>query len=317
METDVIVQSTPAPVDIETSMADLRAALRGEVAPPTETPATPVTETKPQDTETKQEAEPGTAEEKQEPEEVEPELPEGAKKRIQRIARDTARTQLAIDRALSEKKAAEEQLKKLTTGSEPATITEKPSDGRPVRPKQTDFNTMGEYWDAQAKYEGEFESWMLSEADKRAEQKWAAKQGQQEVVTARSEALKQHPDFPAMADAVVAASPEGLQLAISNIDNWAGVTVHLGKHPEELAALVSKFEQNPYAAVAELGRLEERLKPATKQAEVKPVKPLPPPLKPVAGTASASVPAVSQEAIENDMAALKRETKRVREMANK
>ncbi len=317
METDVIVQTTPAPLDLEGSMADLRAALKGtvEAAPIAPTPETPAEPEKP--VETKPESESGTGETKKEPEEVEEELPENVRKRIAKEAQKQAFFQSKIDRAVSERKAKEAELEKLKPGSEPAPTTEKPSDGRPVRPKQTDFNTMGEFWDAQAKYEGEFESWMLSEADKRAEQRWTAKQGQQEVASARSEAAKEHKEFEAMADLVVAGSPEGLQLAISNIEDWAGVTVHLGKHPEELRALVQKFEKNPYAAVAELGRLEDRLKPVTKQAEPKAAAKLPEPLRAVAGTASATIPGVSQETLENDMGALKRETRRIREMAKK
>ena len=115
-----------------------------------------------------------------------------------------------------------------------------------------------------------------------------------------------------MADTVIAGSPEPLQLAISALNDWAGVTVHLGKNPEELAALVQKFQGNPYGALADLGKLEARLTSSKEPEKTeKPAeKPLPAPPAQVGGRASASAPKVDLE--KADDATFMRELRRLK-----
>jgi len=105
-------------------------------------------------------------------------------------------------------------------------------------------------------------------------------------------------ELPEATQAVVENSTPEFQLAVSALDNWAGVTVHLGKHPEELTAIVAKFKANPVGAIADLGKLEERLKPAPKQAEKAPEKMLPAPPRTAGGSASASTPRLNLERAE-------------------
>ncbi len=299
---EIIVESTPGPVTItdDSSSSALRAAARAATSGETDKTPTPEPEAEPVAAapveEKAPEPESGTDEKKPEPEEAEPELPEGVKKRIAKEAERQARIQSEIDRAVSARKAKEEELKKLS-GSEPAPTPEKqlPA-GRPVRPQPDAYQTWGEYLAADAKYATEHEAWLVEETRKTVTQEITANRQAEEGKRLWDSAVKDHADLPTMAPQVVEHSPEGLQLAISALDNWAGVTVHLGKNPEELAALVEAFNANPYRGVTELGKLEERLKPATKQAATSTAtKPLPAPLKPVGGGASATTPKVDME----------------------
>jgi hypothetical protein len=298
---EVIVHPTePA----EPSMEALHAMLSGEQpkpeAPePAPEPEKPAAEAKTPD------AEPGAAEAKQEPEkaaepEVEEELPEGVKKRIAREAEKQAKIQAEIDRAVSARKAKEEELKKLTgePGSQPVK-TAQPADGRPARPNIETFEgTLAEYQAAVSKYETEYEAWLHSETSKRVESEIRARMQAEEGKKAWNEAVKQHAELPDATKTVMDSSTPEFQLAVSALDNWAGVTVHLGKHPDELAALVAKFGRNPMGAIADLGKLEERLKPAPKQAEKAPEKMLPAPPRTAGGSASASVPGLNLEKAE-------------------
>lgn len=292
---DIIIETTPAPILIndETSSADLRAAMRATRSEPEAQPETPEPKTE-EPVETKPETESGTVEKKQEPEEVDEELPEGVKKRIAQEAKKQAFFQSKIDRAVSDRKAKEAEAQKLP-GAEPVQNTEQPSNGRPVRPKPDAFTTWGEYLTADENYATEHEAWLVTETRKTVAQEFTANQEREEGRRKWDTALKDHAELPQMAPQVIENSPEGLQVAISALDNWAGVTVHLGKNPGELAALVQQFKANPHRAVAELGKLEDRLKPAPKQAAAAPDKPLPKPLAPVGGGASASTPKVDME----------------------
>ncbi len=308
---DLIVETVPGPVTLsEPSMADLRSAVNGletdAPAPKTEAPATETTEV----VEATPEAASGTAETQQEAEETEPELPKGVQKRVEKIARETARIQAEIDRATSQKLAKEAELKKLNSGSQPEPTSEQATDGKPVRPKETDFTTMGEYWAARAEFEDKFEAWVFSETRKMVVAEMTAAQLGRETQQAVAEAVKTHPDFQQHADMIVANSPEPIQLAISALENFAAVTVHLGKHPEELAQIVQSFQANPYAAVAQLGKLDAKLS-APKQAVVAPkgAAPLPPPPKVVGGGANASTPKVDLETA--DFKTMKAEFKRM------
>ncbi len=294
MEHDVIVTTSST----EPDFAELRSMLKGEpVEAKPEVVETPEPVTEPVKEASDAETVPETVETKTEPEEVEPELPEGVKKRIAKESEKQAKIQAEINRAVSARKAKEDELKQLS-GSEPVQNTEKAtSQGEPTAPDPNDFPTWGEYLTADRKFRSDWSTWLQSETRKTVESEFTAKQAMEESKRAWSDAAKAHSDLQEMADTVVASSPEPLQLAISALDNWADVTVHLGKNPVELEALVRAFQTNPYKGVADLGKLEARLTMDSKQTEpIKAVeKPLPTPLKPVAGSASASVPKVDLE----------------------
>ena len=314
MTHEVVVTNTdPVAINDDSTMSDIRAAFNDKpVEKPVVEPETAATEVEEKTTEVeaKPEAESEPADKKTEPEVIEEELPEGVKKRIAKEAEKQARIQSEINRAISARKAKEEELKQLS-GSEPVQNTEKPSD-RPVRPKPDAYNTWGEYLAADEKYATEHEAWLQSETRRTVEQEFTARQAAAESKRAFDEALKAHGDLREMADTVIEGSPEPLQLAISALNDWAGVTVHLGKNPEELAALVQKFQSNPYGALADLGKLEARLTSSKEPEKTeKPAeKPLPAPPAQVGGRASASAPKVDLE--KADDATFMRELRRLK-----
>ena len=247
------------------------------------------------------ETEPGAVETQQEPPqaESEEELPEGVKKRIAREAEKQARIQSEIDRAVSNRKAKEEELKKLAGESGPQPVkTAPPADGKPARPNIETFEgTLAEYNAAVADYEGKYEAWLHSETTKRVEQEFLTRQAAEEGKRAWNEAAAKHAELPEATKVVLDGSTPDFQVALSSLENWPGVTVHLGKHPEELSAVVEKFKANPVSAIADLGALQERLKQAPTQAktEKQPEKMPAAPPKRVGGQASVSTPRLNLE----------------------
>src|SRR6185436_5451551 len=135
MTHEVVVTNTdPVTITDDSTMSDIRAAFNDKpVEKPAAEPETVKTEVEKApngeisiDTEAKPEAESEPADKKTEPEVIEEELPEGVKKRIAKEAEKQARIQAEINRAVSARKAKEEELRQLS-GSEPVQNTEKPA----------------------------------------------------------------------------------------------------------------------------------------------------------------------------------------------
>lgn len=278
--------STPA---ADPSMADLRAMISGpaqaEAKP--ETAATEPVEAK------VTEAVSETAEEQQKPksDDAEEPLPENVKKRIGKEVERISEIQRKIDQAVSDRKAKEKELADLAKpGSEPAPNTAA-KDAKPVKPSEDKFSTWGDYQAALAKYEGEHEAWLIAETERRTEAKLTQRQQEAKAKERWDAAVKVHgAEFPKLMETATAKAPEGLQQAISALDHWSDVAVHLAKNPARLAEVVEKFNANPYAAVAELGRIEASLKSVTKAAD-----PLPKPPVIEGGKSSASTSAFDVE----------------------
>lgn len=270
---------------------------------------TPEVEAKPAETE-KTETAPGTVE-KQEPEEVEEELPDGVKKRIAKEAKKQAQIQSEIAKAVSATKAKEAELKALTDkpGSDPVKTTESAKDTKPVRPKlpkmgqkgfenetYTEFEQREEDFEnvLLPKYEEERDSWLTEQIQAKTresvEQELTARQKQADLTREWDAAKKEYgAEFPKLMEKLAESAPEGLQVAISMLSDWPRVAAHLAKTPDELHSMVEKFNTNPYGAIAELGKLEDRLKPAPKTEPAKTVeKPLPPPPAKPGGQATAT-----------------------------
>lgn len=337
---------TPPAASPEPSIADLRAMLADDPAPVvTEKAAEPITVT-PAATEAKTEtsdttaaterprgadgkfiakeqtteAESGTAQ-IQEPEktvEVDEPLPKNVQKRIAREVERQAQIDREINEQVSRTKARQDQLDKLKasdtgkTGSEPAPTTAPAKDtSKPVEPELENFATFAEFKTAEKKFKADHEAWLLAEADRKADERWEKRQAKESSDRALAEAVKAHGEgWNEARERVQASTPEGLQMAISAMGDWSALVAHLGK-PEnaaELEALSKKFAQNPYAAVAELGRLEDRLKTPVTQPIPAKARPqeriLPPPPEKIGGAAGAQ-PAVNFE--KADMSTFKRE----------
>ena len=282
----------------EPSIADLRSLLSSkppvaEAAPektPAEVPQTATPETPPETSagerprdehgrflpneaaEKTTEAVPGTAqvEEPEKPvEELEEPLPPGVQKRIAKEAAKQARIQAEIDRAVSATKAKESQLASLTAAGTPGSEPEKTTapakaEGKPVKPKLEDFQSEADPYTAfnaaQAEYEEKHDAWLIAETKRTVEAELTARQQQQERERAWDEAVEEHgPEYPKLMETVCANSSDGFQRAISSLPRYSVVAVHLANNLSELKVLASQYEENPYAATAELGALHYRL----------------------------------------------------------
>jgi hypothetical protein len=295
----------PPTINDETSFADLRALIGGESTPapvkdpePKQTTSEPAAGDPPAEENHEPATEPGK--EKTEPKESDEEdLPEGVKKRIAKEVEKTTRAQAAIDRAVSERKAKEAEAAKLTTdgkGSEPVKTPQPSTSEKPKRPVLSEpgheNETYADFVAREAKYNDELlPAWIKAEAKREFEQETTEREAKKTREQRWNEAVTKHgKDFPSQVEAVRAVAPEGLQVAISALDNWSGVAAHLGKNPGKLQELATLYAQNPTRAIATLGRIEAALttdpKPATPPAKEE--KPLPEPIAKVGGSASAS-----------------------------
>lgn len=239
------------------------------------------------------------AETKQEPIEKDEPLPEGVQKRIAKEAEKAARIQSEIDRAVSTRKAKEKELADLTaTGSQPeptsAAVKAAPEFGEKGHESET-------YTQFQAREREHLKTELQADLRKQIEQEFSAKQ-QQETAKAKWDAaitaektagtIKDGKEFSDLMAKAQEIAPDGLQAAISSLDNWSGVAVYLAKDPAKLTELAEQFKANPYAAIAKLGRIEASLKTAPKPAAEAA---LPNPPANVGGGASASVGAFDIE----------------------
>ncbi len=100
--------------------------------------------------------------------------------------------------------------------------------------------------------------------------------------------MKEHgSEFPALMQTVIDATSEPFQVAVSNLEDWPKMAVHLAKNPAELAEISAQFNRNPYQGTAALGRLQDKLKPAPKAAAAA-AETLPEPPKKIGGAAAAT-----------------------------
>lgn len=269
----------------EPTMADLR-SMRDALTDPVEEKPEPAVKADPEP-----EAGKAPVETKQEPTEADEPLPEGVQKRIAKEAEKAARIQSEIDRAVSNRKAKEKELADLSvSGSAPVQKAAAEKQAPEFGEKGHESETFAQY---QARDREFLKAEIAAETRKTLEQEFTDRQRKTageakraEGVKAQIEAgtIKDAAEFTALMDKAQELAPDGLQMAISSLDNWHGVAVHLAKSPDKLTELATMFEANPYAAVAKLGRIEASLKTAPKAAE----KELPNPPAKDGGGASAS-----------------------------
>lgn len=231
-------------------------------------------------------AEPG--ETKLEQEAAEEPLPEAVTKRIAKEVDRQSAIQRKIDEAVSARKAKERELEQANagTGSQPVKPAQT-ADARPVKPVLDNFQTYAEYQTANNKYEADHDAWLIGETRKTFAQETSAREQQNAHKTAWDSAVKEHgKDFPTLVKTVTDQTSEGFQTAVSQLEDWPRVAVHLAKNQAELTEIAGLFERNPYQAVARLGQLQAKLQPAPKTAT--PAETLPDPPKKVGGAAAAS-----------------------------
>lgn len=221
-------------------------------------------------------------------------LPEGVQKRIAKEVRREAEAQRKIDEAVSNRKAKESELAKLTTdapGSQPVTKAQASSEGKPKRPAFGETGheneTYAQYEARQNTHEENVATWATTEALRKFEANQEAKTAQAKRTERWDAAVKEHgAEFPALMETVLANSSEPFQVAVSRMDGWDKLAVYLAKNEGKLKELSGEFESNPYEVVAKLGRMRDSLQSTTKPAIQ--AKPLPEPLAKVGGNASVS-----------------------------
>jgi hypothetical protein len=219
-------------------------------------------------------------------EEKEDELPPGVVKRIAKEAERAARIQAEIDKAVSSRKAKEAELKRISEpGSDPVK-TDANAPQRPVRPDIATFpGTLADYNEAVKKYDDELSAYTEHVSREAVRREMTEQQKRQETEAQWKAAVAKHgQDFEGLMSRLASATTPQFQQAVSNLEDWSSVAVHLAKNEAELQALQTQFSANPYAAIAALGRLEYRLKPGADASE-KPAPQVPKvkPLKEVAG----------------------------------
>lgn len=222
-------------------------------------------------------AEPGDETEIQEPEKEAEDtpLPANVQKRIAKEVEKQAKIDREIAEHVSRTKAKQAELEKLKSaesGPEPATNTELADDEEPVEPAfGTEGQTWADYQAAMKEFRKQHDTWILQRAERLADNKWIERQRQEKFDRTMAEGKKAHGEgFDDMRVRVVETAPESLQIEIGQMEDWPSMVAYLG-HPDNAAKLESLsnlFNQNPSAAIRELGRIEDRLKaPATKEPE--------------------------------------------------
>ncbi len=215
------------------SMTDLR-VMAGRVDAPAE-PKSETTETEEQSEEQNTETEPGTVSE--EPQEEEFELPKNVQKKISQEAKKAAFFQSKIDQATSLRKAKEAEAAKLNgkSGSEPGSSAErttepaKDADPEPEEPDFATFNGTGlEFQQALKEFKVKLRGWNARQNEALVESKLAEREMTILRKQAWDKAVVEHgEEFPKLMDALRDATTEPFQKAVSLLDHWDMVAVHL------------------------------------------------------------------------------------------
>jgi len=283
-------------------IADLATKINAEEGT-TPSPEPKAPRTKPDAKEKPKEAAPETAREPQQEEVDDEPLPEGVRKRIEQETKKAARIQAEIDKAVSNRKAKEAELASLKgkQGSEPEKQTAPKKDERPTPPDLATFpGTLAEFNEAQRKYmadmekylEGQTRATVQKEFDERnaresRERAWK----ESEAVLVKAGTLKAG-EFAPLMDALAQELPIDLQRAVSALDDWATVAVHLAQNDDVRAELIESFKADRLRTIAKLGKLEDKLSPAAKTAkpdEDEEEETLPPPARAIGGAARGAV----------------------------
>ena len=172
------------------------------------------------------------------------------------------------------------------------------------------------YETAVERYQEAYADWRDTqrETKRQAEVQNQQKQTQQESFNKDwKAATEEHPDFEDVVSRVREIAPDGLQVAISQIQDpdgkalWPKLTVYLDDNPTELAALSAQFAKNPYGAAAQLGRIAASLSPGTTPTPVTrtqtPPRIAPKPPKVVGGTAAPGLVDLNDSKTSMDIAA--------------
>jgi hypothetical protein len=164
----------------------------------------------------------------------------------------------------------------------PGTAFEKPKPNY-TQPGGQFYQEGEEYDDAVGRWDTAKEAW--------SDEKHLFQDQQAQVERARAEqtriferdiaaALDSTPDWEDARNFVIQNSPEGLQIAISQLPRfsdkqaaWTEMVSYLADNPDELERLNDLFAANAYTAIAELGRISHSLNPASQARPANPAAP--------------------------------------------
>jgi hypothetical protein len=276
--------------------------------------------------EPKPEAEGSTAEPKQEPE---PEKKKWWDKRLSSQARkiDQLKTDVQAEHSRAEQLARELEAQKTAQPGPKPQAAEQPATGKP-KPQLKEFVAAldaekGEEYDlAVERFTDAITDWKDEQRTAKAEQKTQAAAQQTQVQAFQKDlaaAVEETPDFEEVRDRVCAVAPEGLQIAISQVQDeagknlWPKLTLYFDENPAELEALSTQFKQNPYAATSKLGRIAATLFPVqtpTPPAKIPP-KTSPKVVKPPTAVGGTGTPAEVDINETKDLAVVGRELKKL------
>jgi hypothetical protein len=191
--------------------------------------------------------------------------------------------QRRIDKLTKQLRLTEQERDTLREKSvKPAAEESQPPTPKSDKPKIEDFQSPDEWADAR-------DAWKANE-----ERKAEFQERQREVLDGFkkqiNEVREQNDDFDEVMNQNIVI-PMSVQDAIPTLENGAAVAYHIAKNPDIAKELMDML---PARAIAEVGRISERLLSASSTARPAPVKKIvskaEAPIQPVGGTAKSTVP---------------------------
>jgi hypothetical protein len=205
--------------------------------------------------------------------------------------------QKRIDKLSARAQQLEEEnaeLKRLA-GVKPAAAAEEKTalpveaNGKPIRPKLSDYGTYEEHETALGEYEERLADWKFEQRSQQSQQQ--AKQTEAaKAWEDRTEKIRvKHPDYNEKINALQIPNTPAVPVvrdAIAESEVGPEILYHLAQHPEEAKRILSL---NPVRAVVEVGKLEVKLAtPSSDPKQKTKVTSAPDPISPVGGKGQAS-----------------------------
>lgn len=203
----------------------------------------------------------------------------GAKHRAMKEAEEFAEQQFN-ERKLAEKRAdaAERKIAELEEKSRPAPVEAK-------EPKQEDFKTVQEYIEALADYKVDKKLEKDRVEREKAKQIEDANRVRTQFADRLQKAMKDHPDFEEVTSKADIDIPSHITQHILESDVGPLIGLYLAR-PENRKETDRILKLSPIRAIAELGKLEDRLEkkaPAKETQDSAPVSKAPAPITPIEG----------------------------------
>ena len=169
-----------------------------------------------------------------------------------------------------------------------ATKSQAPSEKDSKEPKAEDFKTVGEFAEALAEYKVEKKFAEREAKQLQERQQAAATQAQADLNKRIAATVKELPDYvEVIADSDIDLPPH-MAVYIAECPIGPKLGYHFAKHPDDFDRIA---KLSPIRAIAELGKLEDRLeKPKAKEPEAEPkaVSRAPSPITPLEGKSAPS-----------------------------